>query len=123
MGVPPHGHTAGCCPATSDGSELALVRGGVPVVLGCQYSVLDTAAVPFAETFYKQLAAGATPPVALWRARLRLRETVGADSPLYAIPALYLAAGFTWPRKPLPSRDGPRKPSCWTSTLAASNAS
>ncbi len=37
---------------------LALVKDGVPAVLGTQYTVLDEAASVFARTFYRWLAAG-----------------------------------------------------------------
>ena len=32
-------------------------------------------------------------------------------------------SGSIWPRKPPPSRDAAKRPSCWTNTSAASNAS
>lgn len=101
---------------TADVSEpganlaLDLVRGGIPAVLGSQYSVLDEAAAAFAATFYQHLAAGAAPAEALYRARLRLHDAYRGDPSQWGIPALYLAAGFTWPGLPASPPPAPLLP-------------
>jgi tetratricopeptide (TPR) repeat protein len=90
---------------TADSAEpganlaLALVQGGIPVVLGTQYSVFDSVAAPFAWTFYQHLAAGEHPAVALWYARYHLRDSAPTDPRQWAIPALYVAAGYPWPHQ------------------------
>lgn len=75
---------------------LALVRHGIPAVLGTQYQVFDDAAAGFARTFYRLLAAGQHPAQALYRARLTLRNLFRDAPAEWAIPALYLAQGYQW---------------------------
>ncbi len=75
---------------------LALVQNGVPVVLGTQYQVLDTAASIFAQTFYRFLLAGQHPAQALYRARLQLKNQFRSQPREWAVPVLYLAAGYDW---------------------------
>ncbi|WP_129678382.1 CHAT domain-containing protein, partial [Candidatus Chloroploca sp. Khr17] len=94
---------------------LALVRHGIPAVLGTQYQVLDEAAAPFARTFYRFLAAGQHPAQALYRARLQLKNQFRSESYEWAIPVLYLAQGYAWQAQrpvlaaPLPPIE-PREP-------------
>ena len=75
---------------------LALVRHGIPVVLGTQYQVLDEAAAHFARTFYRFLASGQHPAQALYRARLQLRNQFRSQPHEWAVPVLYMAHGSQW---------------------------
>ncbi|WP_299643877.1 CHAT domain-containing protein [uncultured Chloroflexus sp.] len=91
---------------------LALVKQGVPVVLGTQYHVLDEAAAHFARTFYRVLAAGNHPAQALYRARLKLKDQLRSEPREWAVPVLYYAQGYVWPtQKPtLPAALSPLEP-------------
>ncbi|MFQ3634149.1 CHAT domain-containing protein, partial [Roseiflexus sp.] len=75
---------------------LALVRHGIPAVLGMQYQVLDEAAAHFARTFYRFLAAGQHPAQALYRARQQLKNQFRSEPREWAIPVLYLAQNYAW---------------------------
>jgi Effector-associated domain 7/CHAT domain/Tetratricopeptide repeat len=112
---------------TADSAEpganlaLALVQGGIPAVLGMQTRIADEGATLLAETFYQQLVAGRPLEEALWRARLRLAHSFGADPTMWGIPALYRAAGYRLPRQayagPPPASVEPPDPD--TSSLQA----
>ncbi len=78
---------------------VALVRGGVPVVLGMQYQMLDDAAAPFARTFYEHLSAGEHPAQSLWHARLSLQNEFRNRPMLWGIPVLHQADGYQWPQQ------------------------
>jgi hypothetical protein len=92
---------------------LALVRNGIPVVLGSQYTVFDEAAAPVAHTFYRYLASGFHPAQALYRARLQLKNQLRREAQEWAVPVLYLAKGYSWPMpqlklsQPLPFLEPP----------------
>ncbi|HEU4323126.1 MAG TPA: tetratricopeptide repeat protein [Roseiflexaceae bacterium] len=88
---------------------LALVRGGIPAVLGAQFPAQDEAAALFATSFYRALAAGRHPAEALYRARRQLR-TQFPDQPLvWAAPVLYGARGHSW-QVQRPPLDAPLPP-------------
>ena len=78
---------------------LRLVQKGVPAVLGMQTLIRDDGAVALAEVFYQQLAAGRPLAEALYWARLRLARRFSRDETLWAIPALYVASDYQWPRQ------------------------
>ena len=78
---------------------LELVRGGVPVVLGTQDSVLDDAAALFSYTFYQHLAVGELPVAALYWARQRLSDHFRNQPYEWMLPVLYMAEGYTWPQQ------------------------
>ncbi|RMD73397.1 MAG: CHAT domain-containing protein, partial [Chloroflexi bacterium] len=92
---------------------LALVRHGIPAVLGMQYQVLDEAAAHVARTFYRGLAAGQHPAQALYRARLQLKNQLRSEPREWAVPVLYLARGYVWQvqrpalNEPLPPLEPP----------------
>ncbi len=69
-------------------ASAILERTGVPAVIANQYSISDTAAIAFSETFYGRLASGDCVDEALTEARLRLR----ARTPEWATPVLFLSA-------------------------------
>jgi tetratricopeptide (TPR) repeat protein len=100
--------------ATEPGANLALalVEGGIPVVVGTQYTALDAVAAPFAWTFYQHLTS-VGPAVAMYRARRQLKARFPDMPNQWAIHALYVAEGYTWPQQqpalnaPLPVLDGP----------------
>lgn len=72
---------------------LALVKQGVPVVLGTQYQELDEAAAHLARTFSRALASGQHPAQALYRARLKLKDQIRNEPREWAVPARYCAQG------------------------------
>ena len=88
---------------TADSTEpganlaLALVKAGIPVVLGTQYSIPDKLATEFAVVFYAHLASGEAPALALYRAREALVDRYPDEPQKWMIPALYEARGFEWP--------------------------
>ncbi len=89
---------------------LTLVQHGIPVVLGNQYLVFDEAAAPVARTFYRFLATGLHPAQALYRARLQLQSHRRNDPLAWAVPVLYLARGYRWPKPPVGNQHQPPSP-------------
>jgi hypothetical protein len=71
------------------GVATALVRAGVPAVIAMQFPVTDRAAVTFAASVYRRLAAGAPVDEAVTDGRLAIRGT-HPGSPEWATPALFL---------------------------------
>ena len=89
---------------------LTLVQHGIPVVLGNQYLVFDEAAAPVARTFYRFLATGLHPAQALYRARLQLQSHRRNEPLAWAVPVLYLARGYQWPKPPVGNQHQPPPP-------------
>jgi hypothetical protein len=89
------------------GVAPALIRAGVPAVVGMQYQISDASAITFSQGLYGTLAAGQSIDAAVTAGRLALRS----DSQKYAcdwgIPALYLRAdeGTLFPK---PAQSKPR---------------
>jgi len=71
------------------GVAQALVEGGLPAVVGNQYTVLDSSAVTFAECFYRALALGASLGQAAREARISLNYAVDGDCIDWAVPVLF----------------------------------
>lgn len=71
------------------GIAQALVEGGIPAVVANQYTVLDSAALAFADAFYRALALGASLGQAAREARIALNYAVDGDAIDWAVPVLY----------------------------------
>ncbi len=69
-------------------APVVLERTRVPAVVANQYTISDTAAIAFSETFYRRIAKGDPVDEALTEARLQLYRT----SAEWATPVLFLAA-------------------------------
>lgn len=76
---------------------LALVQGGIPVVVNTHYCVLNDEQAAFAATFYHHLAFSIHPAQALYRARQKLQQHFPNDPILWGIPSLSMMEGYTWP--------------------------
>ena len=73
------------------GVAPALIRAGIPAVVGMQYSISNTNATQFSDLFYTALTLGSGVDEALYEARLAMSQA--GDSALQAefgFPALYL---------------------------------
>lgn len=71
------------------GVAQALVEGGLPAVIGNQYTVLDSSAVAFSECFYRALALGASLGQAAREARIALNYAVDGEAIDWAVPVLF----------------------------------
>lgn len=71
------------------GIAQALVEGGLPAVVANQYTVLDTAALAFAGSFYRALALGSSLGQAAREARIALNYAVNGEAIDWAVPVLY----------------------------------
>lgn len=95
------------------GVAQALVVGGVPVVVGNQYKVLDPSATTFAGHFYWSLAQGLSVGHAAREARVALRYALDGDAIDWAVPVVFARApGQTLclPAPQRPSRTGTTGP-------------
>ena len=70
------------------GVAQGLVAGGVPIVIGNQYKVLDSSATAFAQHFYWALAHGATVGEAAREARVAVNYSLG-DAIDWAVPVVF----------------------------------
>jgi len=83
-----------CETGSGGGSEFnrgvaqGLVAGGVPIVLGNQYKVLDSSATAFAQHFYWALANGETVGEAAREARVAVSYSLG-DAIDWAVPVVF----------------------------------
>lgn len=71
------------------GVAQALVAGGVPVVVGNQFKVLDPSAITFAGHFYWSLAQGLSVGYAAREARVALRYSLDGDAIDWAVPVVF----------------------------------
>jgi hypothetical protein len=71
------------------GVATALVRAGVPAVLGMQFEISDAAARVFSQVVYQRLAAGESVDAAVVEGRLAIRRKLPQTSE-WATPALFL---------------------------------
>lgn len=71
------------------GVATALVRAGVPAVLGMQFEISDAAARVFSQVVYQRLAAGESVDAAVVEGRLAIRRRLPQTSE-WATPALFL---------------------------------
>ena len=69
-------------------APILLERTHVPAVVANQYTISDSAAIAFSETFYHRIAKGDPVDEALTEVRLRLRR----NNPEWATPVLFLTA-------------------------------
>ncbi len=76
---------------------LALVQGGIPVVVNTHYTVLNDEQAVFAATFYHHLAFSIHPSQALYRARQKLQQHFPNEPTIWGIPALSMMEGYRWP--------------------------
>lgn len=72
------------------GVAPALIRNGVPVVVGMQYTVRDANAVAFARRFYRALANGQSIDAAVCEGRLGILTREGGRERDWGAPVLYL---------------------------------
>jgi len=72
------------------GVAPALIRHGVPVVVGMQYTVRDANAIAFGTRFYRALANGESVDAAVCEGRLGILNRGGAGERDWGTPALYL---------------------------------
>ena len=70
------------------GVAVALVRSGIPAVIGNQFSVSDAAAIRFADNFYKRIVAGDPVDAAAATARASLYQSTPPIQ--WATPVLYM---------------------------------
>ena len=69
-----------------------LVRSNLPVALGLQADVSDSAAIAFAGAFYRTLADRWPVNAAVAEGRKFAQGVVGLDAPWWALPVLYVRA-------------------------------
>ena len=90
LGACESGRQDGVSPWT--GVSPALIAGGIPVVIGMQYEVEDTAAIAFSKSFYTSLAAGLSIDEAVSVGRLATLDNADKESIEWGVPVLYMRA-------------------------------
>ena len=73
----------------NQGVAPKLVAGGIPVVVGNQYKVLDVAATEFTRHFYRWLALGSTVGDAAREARVAVNYSIAGENIDWAVPVVY----------------------------------
>ena len=73
----------------NNGVAQGLVAGGVPVVVGNQYKVLDSSATTFAQYFYWALGHGATVGDAAREARVAVNYSIQGENIDWAVPIVF----------------------------------
>jgi hypothetical protein len=104
---------AGRDPVTMwSGVATALVREGIPAVIGMQYTVRDGNAVAFSRRFYQALASGKSIDTAVTEGRLGIFNRGGSSERDWGVPVLYLNTdrSLLFPK--------PIKPMAWNLALA-----
>ncbi|HEV8581583.1 MAG TPA: CHAT domain-containing protein [Thermoanaerobaculia bacterium] len=71
------------------GVAQGLVAGGLPIVVGNQYKVLDSSATAFAQYFYWALARGATVGDASREARVAVNYSIHGEAIDWAVPVVF----------------------------------
>jgi CHAT domain-containing protein len=71
------------------GVAQGLVAGGLPIVVGNQYKVLDSSATAFAQHFYWALARGATVGDASREARVAVNYSIHGEAIDWAVPVVF----------------------------------
>lgn len=71
------------------GVAQGLVAGGMPIVVGNQYKVLDSSATAFAQHFYWALAQGATVGDASREARVAVSYSIHGEAIDWAVPVVF----------------------------------
>jgi hypothetical protein len=72
------------------GVAPALVRAGIPAVIGMQHRLLDTSAIAFNRQFYMTLAEGHEIDFAVHQARLAMITGAAGDNRDWGVPVLYM---------------------------------
>jgi CHAT domain/Effector-associated domain 7 len=72
------------------GVAPALVRAGIPAVIGMQFKVYDTSAVAFNRQFYQALVQGHEIDFAVSAGRLAMLAKLGDDDRDWGVPVLYM---------------------------------
>jgi hypothetical protein len=92
------------------GLAPTLVRADIPAVVAMQWPIEDRAAITFAKSFYRTLAAGRTVDECVAEGRVAM-DTASPHSIMWAAPVLFIRSldGQLWtPESPAASRDQPR---------------
>ncbi len=113
------------------GAAPALVRAGVPAVVGMQFRVYDANAIAFNRQFYQTLVAGHEIDTAITAGRLAIMAKGGEDDRDWGVPVLYMRgdAGAIFPLQhelaqaasAADKTAGPRPRAAASRTAAASN--
>lgn len=77
---------------TFSGVAPALVKAGVPAVVGMRAAIGDQPAIRFAERFYGRIAAGEPVDAAVAEGRVALVDLPGDDRESWSLPVLFLRA-------------------------------
>lgn len=72
------------------GVAAALVRAGIPAVVGMQFSILDQNAISFSQRFYRALSAGQPVDAAVSDGRLSIYNRKGLADRDWGVPVLYM---------------------------------
>jgi len=72
------------------GIAPALVRQGIPAVVGMQYTIRDGGAIAFSRHFYRALAAGESIDSAVSNGRLGILARSGGEDRDWGVPVLYM---------------------------------
>lgn len=72
------------------GVATALIRAGIPAVVGMQFSILDQNAISFSQRFYRALAAGQPIDTAVSDGRLSVYNRGGFTDRDWGVPVLYM---------------------------------
>jgi hypothetical protein len=72
------------------GIASALVRQGIPAVVGMQYTIGDSSAIAFSRRFYRTLANGESIDSALSEGRLGILARSGGEERDWGVPVLYM---------------------------------
>ena len=72
------------------GIAPALVRQGIPAVVGMQYTIGDSSAIAFSRRFYRTLAGGGSIDSAVSEGRLGIFSRSGGEERDWGVPVLYM---------------------------------
>ncbi len=72
------------------GIASALVRQGIPAVVGMQYTIGDSSAIAFSRRFYRTLASGESIDSAVSEGRLGILTRSGGEERDWGVPVLYM---------------------------------
>ncbi len=97
------------------GVAPALMRAGIPAVVGMQFKIQDANAIAFSRRFYRALAAGQPIDAAVTDGRLAIYNRGGEDERDWGVPVLYLhlnagAEGVLFPGGAVAGRAAPPTP-------------
>jgi hypothetical protein len=75
------------------GVAPALVRAGIPAVIGMQFRIFDESTIAFTRHFYHALLRGQTIDAAVTAGRLAILARTGEDDRDWGVPVLYMRTG------------------------------